>query len=193
MEIVGNLKLLNGELEENSISLTNERASEKYIKFGENLYGALADKKSNNKKTLKIVELNKYLIEPTLKSKEFCILQFSLARGNNSGGSFDMSEYLFRNSEYIILTKVELYSASSYEWYGTLRSESLDGGSFTFRGGTTNLPKELSLKDNVILDVPGSADYWGAKFYGYVFNPDWLGKDIEQKQFNYHNLVKEEE
>lgn len=173
-----------------SVGLTDERASEHYIKFGENLYGALGAINPKYEKAIKVVELDKYLVEPTLKSPEFSILQFSLARGNNSGGSFDMNEYLFRNSDYIILTKVELYSASPYEWSGTLRT---DIGNFGFGGGTTKLPKELSLKDNVILDVPGSADYWGARFYGYVFNPDWLGKDIEQKQFNYHNLVKEEE
>lgn len=194
MEIVGHIKLLDEEaVEENSIGLTNERASEHYLKFGDNLFGTLESKKTNSKKTLKVIELNKYLVEPQLKSEEFCILQFSLSRGNNSGGAFNMSKYLFRNSDYIVLTKVELYTASKHEWSGTLVSKSLENGSLVFGGGTTKLPKELSKKDNVTLNVPGSADYWGARFYGYLFNPAWLGKDIVQKQENYHNLVKQEE
>lgn len=189
MKIVGRIKLLNEELEENSINLTDERASENYIMFDKNLYGALCNKKTNSKKTLKILELDKYLIEPRLKSDEFCILQFTLNRGNNSGGTFNMDKYLFRESDYITLTKVELYTASKYEWSGTLITEN---GNIGFGAGETKLSKELSKKDNVSLYVPGSADYWGARFYGYIFNPDWLGKDIEEKQFNYHNLVKQE-
>lgn len=184
MKIIKHCKFLSN-IEENSIGLTDERASEHYILFEENVFGNLDSAKDNNKKTLKINDL--YLVEPKLKSKEFCILQFSLARGNNSGGTFDMSRYLFRNSDYIVLTKIELYSASTYEWSGSL---STNIGEFSFRGGTTILNKELKKENNIKLNVPNSADHWGARFYGYVINPVWLGKDIELKQENWHNLVK---
>ena len=185
MEIVKHCKFTRNNIEENSIGLTDERVSEHFILLEENAFGSLSSIKDNNKKTLKVDDL--YLVEPKLKSEEFCILQFSLARGNNSGGTFDMSNYLFRNSDYIVLTKVELYSASDYEWSGVLIT---DTERFGFGGGTTILKKELKKSDNVRLQVPGSADFWGARFYGYVTNPVWLGKDIELKQENWHNLVK---
>lgn len=184
MKIIKHCKFLSN-IEENSIGLTDERASEHYILFEENVFGSLDLIKDNDKKTLKINDL--YLVEPKLKSKEFCILQFSLARGNHSGGTFDMSNYLFRNSDYIVLTKVELYSASTYEWSGSL---STNIGGFSFSGGTTILNKELKKENNVKLNVPYGADHWGARFYGYVINPVWLGKDIELKQENWHNLAK---
>lgn len=88
MKIIKQCKFLSN-IEENSIGLTDERASEHYILFEENVFGSLDLIKDNDKKTLKINDL--YLVEPKLKSKEFCILQFSLARGNHSGGTFDMS------------------------------------------------------------------------------------------------------
>lgn len=185
MKITKHCKFIRNDIEENSIGLTDERVSERFILLEENAFGSLSSIKDNNKKTLKIDDL--YLVEPKLKSEEFCILQFSLARGNNSGGTFDMSNYLFRNSDYIVLTKVELYSASTYEWSGVLIT---DTERFGFGGGTTILKKELKKSDNVRLEVPVHADFWGARFYGYVINPVWLGKDIELKQENWHNLVK---
>lgn len=186
MIVSKHLKLIKNDIVENEIGLTDERATENYIKIGDNLYGSLAKIKDNDKNTVKIN--NFFLIEPKVKSKEFCILQFSLARGNHSGGTFDMSEYLFRNSDYIVLTKVELYSASTYEWSGSL---STNIGAFSFGGGTTILNKELKKENNVKLNVPGGADHWGARFYGYVINPLWLGKNIKLEQENWHNLVKE--
>lgn len=185
MEILKRCKFMRNDIEENSIGLTDERVSEHFIRFSNKLYGSLALIKDVEKPTLKINNL--YLVEPKLKSEEFCILQFSLARGNNSGGTFDMSNYLFRNSDYIVLTKVELYSASTYEWSGVLIT---DTERFGFGGGTTILKKELKKSDNVRLEVPVHADFWRARFYGYVINPVWLGKDIELKQENWHNLVK---
>lgn len=165
---------------ENSIGLTDERASEHYIKFQDNVFGSLSSTKSNSKKTLKVNNL--YLVEPVLKSKEFCITNFGVARGDWSGAVFDMSNYLFRNSDYIVLTKVELYNASQYEWWGTLYTKD---GNISFNGGTTVLNRELRKSDNVRLEVPNSANWWYARFYGYIVNPVWLGKDIEMVQKNY--------
>lgn len=185
MEIVKNCNLTRNGILENSIGLTDERASEHYILFQENVFGSLSEVKDNDKKTIKVNDM--YLVSPKLQSEEFCIMQFYLARGNNSGGTFDMSTYLFRDSDYIVLTKVELYTASTYEWNGTLQS---DKGNQSFTG-TKTLDTPLKKSDNVKLVVPGSADYWGCRFYGYIFNPAWLGKNITAEQENYVNLVKQ--
>ena len=185
MKIIRHCKFIKNDITENSIGLTDERVSEHFILLEKNAFGSLNSIRDNNKRTFKVDGL--YLVEPQLKSNEFCILQFSLARGNNSGGTFDMSGYLFRYSDYIVLTKVELYTASKYEWSGVLVTNS---ARFGFGAGMTVLKKELKKSDNVKLEVPISADVWGARFYGYIINPVWLGKDIELKQENWHNLVK---
>lgn len=180
MYITKKCNLSKDDIIKNSIGLTDERASEHYIKFQDNVFGSLSKTKNDIKPTLKINDL--YLVEPLLKSKEFCIVDFGVNRGDNSGAVFDMSNYLFRNSDYIVLTKVELYSASKYEWSGTLYTKD---GNIGFRGGTTVLNRELRKSDNVRLGIPHSANWWYARFYGYIVNPVWLGKDIEMVQKNY--------
>lgn len=182
MEIIENITI-NGV----DIGLTDEQCSSLPLKLEKNgvvHYGNMTKNKPDF--VTLIAEKNGeklYLNNPVLQSAEFKILYFGLARGDNSGGTFNMNEYLFRNSPYVVCTKVKLINASHYE-----RSFTLNGIDYSGVGEHI-LQTPLLLKDNVSLVVPGSADYWYAEFYGYIINPDYLGQDVEMITKNYTNLT----
>ena len=182
MKIINNITI-NGV----NIGLTDEQCSVLPLKLEKNgiIYWGNMTKNKPSFATLIAEKLGEklYLNNPVLKSNEFKILYFALERGGSSGGTFNMNKYLFRNSPYVVCTKVKLINASKYEQSFTI-------GGIKYSGiGVHILKTPLQLKDNVSLVVAGSADYWYGEFYGYVINPDYLGKDVELITKKYTNLA----
>lgn len=123
--------------------------------------------------------------------KEVVLLFFGLRRGGNSGGKFNLSEYFFRNSNDIRLVAARVITASKYEQFGNIIYTDGSTKNARFNTSVTRMPKELSLRDNVVLHVPESANYWYGEFYGVVYNRHNTGKSIELSKYSYHNLAKQ--
>lgn len=123
--------------------------------------------------------------EQIQRTQELCLMRFELDRGNDSGGTFSLNNYLFRGTNNIVLTKVNLYDASKYEWSGNVSSNL---GTNWFYRGTTTFPKEIKLENGASLYVPGSANWWGADFYGYIIDPLRSGNTIARQPIKYRNL-----
>jgi len=177
VEIVKKLELKNivtGDI--TNYGMTSEIASPNYIEFdnkqGSVYYASLGD---TNPGTPTILGGSRFVVEPELESEEFKLLTFSLGGSNNSGGTVIMSDFLFRNSEYIRCTRFVITSASKYE-----KSCSINEVTYAGTGVSHVIEGEWELLDGYTLVVPSSADYWHADFYGYVINPPMLGAGIEQ-------------
>lgn len=125
------------------------------------------------------------------------LASFYLARGNNSGGTFSINHYLFNGQPNRIMTRCALIDASKYE-----KSIWISGRGNYGWGGRINPP--VTWEENATLTVPGSADYWHARFYGKMYEKagcnfnrvEWsnLYKQREvdmSSSIHYHNTAKD--
>lgn len=104
---------------------------------------------------------------------EVKLCYFSLARGNNSGGTWRINQYIFNNQSNRILTRCQLHGASKYE-----KNVIINGRGYGW-GGNVNPP--IDWDDNGTFGAPGSADHWDASFYGKIYAKpgcDFICKDF---------------
>lgn len=144
-------------------------------------YGIMTTTAPTGKYTISLNTSNgiRYLNDPGREvTPNFHMLRFGVGGSNNSGGTFDMSSYLFQNSNLVVCTHSELVDASKYE-----KHYSIDGyGSYGW--GKIALNPEWTKSLNRKLHIPGSADHWSANFYGYIIDPDYEGKNLVQTYRN---------
>lgn len=107
---------------------------------------------------------------------EVLLCRWSVARGNNSGGTWKINPYLFNNQSNRILTRCQLHGASKYE-----KNVIINGKGYGW-GGNVNPP--ITWENNGNFSVPGSADHWDASFFGKIYAKD--GCDFICK--DYHNV-----
>lgn len=129
---------------------------------------------------------------PVGRTKEFILTHYAF-NGDNGCDRWSLNESFFRNSEDVVLTKIDFTDASNYEREGTIYSSKFSNGSMKFYIGVTDLPNELTMKDNVKLSVPFSSNHWDADFYGYIKNPLSSAKDVNRKTKKYNNTVFQSE
>lgn len=144
-------------------------------------YGIMTTIAPTGKYTISLNTPNgiRYLNDPGREvTPNFHMLRFGVGGSNNSGGYFNMSSYLFQNSDLVVCTHSELVDASKYE-----KSYSIDGyGGFGW--GKIKLNPEWTKSLNRRLYVPSSADHWSGNFYGYIIDPDYEGKNLVQAYRN---------
>ena len=92
---------------------------------------------------------------------EVKLCYFSLARGNNSGGTWRINDYIFNGQSNRILTRCQLHGASKYE-----KNVIINGRGYGW-GGNINPP--ITWNSNGTFGAPGSADHWDASFYGKIY------------------------
>lgn len=99
---------------------------------------------------------------------------------NNSGGRYSINKLLFNNQPNRILTRCQLHDASKYE-----KNVIINGRGYGW-GGNVNPP--IDWNNNGTFEVPGSANWWSASFYGKIYSQpgcDFICKDWSTKQWNY--------
>lgn len=104
---------------------------------------------------------------------EVKLCYFSLARGNNSGGTWRINQYIFNNQSNRVLTRCQLHGASKYE-----KNVIINGRGYGW-GGNVNPP--ITWENNGTFGAPGSADHWDASFYGKIYSKpgcDFICKDF---------------
>lgn len=107
---------------------------------------------------------------------EVQLCYWGLDRGNNSGGTWRINQYIFNNQSNRVLTRCQLHDASKYE-----KNVIINGKGYGWGG---NVTPNIDWDDNGTFGAPGSANYWYASFYGKIFEKpgcDFICKD-------YHNV-----
>ena len=101
------------------------------------------------------------------------IAYFGLARGNNSGGTFDLNTYIFDGKKNRILTRYALIDASKYE-----KSTTINGVTY---GWSANFNPPITYNTKAKFSVPGSANYHYTRWYGKFINAD---EPVQRVEYN---------
>lgn len=97
-------------------------------------------------------------------SDEVEIAYFWLARGDNSGGTFNINDYLFDGKKNRVLTRYWLENTSKYEWW-----TGVDGVHYS---PSATFPKPIKYEDHKKFEIPWSANWHGTHWYGHFINKD---------------------
>lgn len=101
------------------------------------------------------------------------IAYFGLARGNNSGGWFNLNQYIFDGKKNRILTRYQLIDASKYE-----KNTTINGRTYYW---DARFDPPITPDMNVGFSVPGSADYHYTRWYGRFTNAN---EPVERVEWN---------
>lgn len=109
------------------------------------------------------------------------IAYFRLARGNNSGGTFNLNHYIFDGKSNRILTRYQLIDASKYE-----KNTTINGKMY---GWSAQFDPPITPSMNDFFSVPGSADYHYTRWYGRFINADEPVERVEWSNLYKSNSV----
>lgn len=114
-------------------------------------------------------------------SDEVMIARFSVGGSNHSGGVWSVNSYLFDGKKNREITRVNIDSASKYEWDVNIAGQWFHGGG--------RLSKPVRYSDNARFEVPRGADYQTTSWYGRFLNDDEPAQCVYWDRFNKTRVV----